>query len=67
MSARGPEVTPQDIEEMLHRAAQEAGINDLMKLMELAQEARGVDRMRAEMSEPQACATVATGTAGWVR
>jgi hypothetical protein len=56
-------VSPQEIKELLERAAKEPGINDLLTLMKLSEEATQIEQIRTEMT-PQAVVKHATGTAG---
>jgi hypothetical protein len=60
-----PSVSPQEIRELIERAAKEPGINDLAALMELSQEVVQIEQIRAEAS-PQHFMVQVTGTAGWV-
>lgn len=58
-------VSPQEIREIIERAVKEPGINDVLALMKLSQEAAEIEEIRAELS-PQPLVTQVTGTAGWV-
>jgi hypothetical protein len=58
-------VSPQEIQELIEKASKEPGINDVLALMELAQEFAQIEEIRAELS-PQPFVTQVTGTAGWV-
>jgi hypothetical protein len=58
-------VSPEEIENLIKKAAKEPGINDVMTLLELSKEAAQIEEMRAELS-PQPLATQVTGTAKWV-
>jgi hypothetical protein len=60
-----PSVSPEEIKEMIERAAKEPGINDVLALMELSQEADQIEQIRAELAS-QPLVMQVTGTAGWV-
>jgi hypothetical protein len=58
-------VSPQEIKELIERAAKEPGINDVLALMQLSQEATQIEQIRTQLS-PQPVMMQVTGTAGWV-
>jgi len=59
-----PRVSPQEIKELIERAAKEPGINDVIALMKLSWETTEVEQIRAELY-PQPRVMQVTGT-GWV-
>ena len=60
-----PNVSPQEIRELVERAAKEPGINDLLALMALSEESTQIEQIRSELS-PEPLVMPITGTAGWV-
>lgn len=62
-----PSVSPQEIKEIIERASKEPGINDMIALLRLSQEATQLElTMQALMAEQPIIAAV-SGTADWVR
>jgi hypothetical protein len=57
-------VTPKDIEAILEKAAKEPGINDILGLLRLSQEADQIGQISGTL-ETQSTIVCASGTAGW--
>lgn len=57
-------VSPEEIKELIERAAGEPGLNDMLALARLSEEVSQDGQTQAEMTT-QGCAQVA-GTAGWI-
>jgi hypothetical protein len=55
--------TPQEIKEIIDRAAKEPGINDVLALMQLSKEATEIQQTMANLT-PQPWVMQVTGTAG---
>lgn len=60
-----PSVSPEEIKEIIERAAKEPGLNDILALMEVSREATEIEQIRAELAS-QPLVMQVTGTAGWV-
>ena len=58
-------VSPQEIEAMIAKASQEPGLNDIVELLKLSDEASQVERQQAELFA-QPCSAQVAGTADWV-
>ena len=60
-------VSPQEIKKIIERAAKEPGINDMIALLRLSDEATQLELTRHALMAVQPIIATVSGTAGWVR
>jgi hypothetical protein len=66
MQMASNKVSPEEIAAIIEKASKEPGINDMMALLHLSQEATEVEQARLALTAAQPIIAHVSGTAGWV-